>query len=139
MKYLKHIILLLSLMLALPAFAKDSDAFQALQKMTADFSNGKVSDAEKVIDIAMIGRQEIVEAMNSSLAKQKQIRISFSDTTTNNVGKEVVVIKTSWEKRSLSVPAMTAVEQKGQSLFFMQKIKKNWKLVGQSGDNLFAP
>lgn len=136
---MRYIVIFIFLILALPTWGKESESFEVLQKLVTNFSDGKISEAELLIDQSMIGRQEIIEAMNESIFKQKQIRISFHDKSTHKVGNEVVVVKTGWEKKYLVVPAMTAETQKGQTLFFIQRMKQKWKLVGQSGDNLFAP
>lgn len=136
---MRYIVIFIFLILALPTWGKESESFEVLQKLVTNFSDGKISEAELLIDQSMIGRQEIIEAMNESIIKQKQIRISFHDKSTHKVGNEVVVVKTGWEKKYLAVPAMTAETQKGQTLFFIQRMKQKWKLVGQSGDNLFAP
>lgn len=120
-----------------PTTTTQADALAALEGILAAYSEGQALRAEAMVEPAMIGRQQLIDAMRLSIAQQKQIRISLHDTQMVN-GDDVVVLRTGWDKRYLTLPDMAPMVRKGQTLFLMQLTKQGWKLAGQSGDNLFA-
>lgn len=109
----------------------------ALDKLFTAYSEEQLPSIEKMVDPVMIGYQQLMDSIKSSIAKQKQIKISLHDTQYVN-GKNLVVIRTGWEKRYLLSPALTPAKSTGQTVFMMQLIKNDWKLAAQSGDNIFA-
>ncbi len=92
-----------------------------------------------MVEPSMIGYQEFIDGFNLAKVQKKEIRIQFLNKKLTEVGDTVVVIETSWEKRFLKVPQMVEGKTNGQSLFFIHKVNNQWRVVGQSGDHLFAP
>lgn len=125
------------------AFAKglsrSAEAFAVLTALATDFAQGNTFEAQKRIDPSMIGYQEFVDGLQAAKVKQKDIRIEWIDKKINEVGDRVVVIQVGWEKRFLVLPDLSAGKENGKSMFFVQKMKSEWKIVGQSGDRLFGP
>ena len=119
--------------------SQSSSAIVALQNLLISYAQSNYGQVESLVDVTMIGRQELVEGIRTASMKEAQIKVTLENTVTHEVGKDVVVVKTDWEKKYMKLPSRTEESKRGHSLFFMQKNQKNWKLVGQSGDNLFAP
>lgn len=154
MSVLRNILAVLLLAIALPALAGEptkhaaaiappgttasADALAALQGIFAAYAEGQILRAEAMVESAMIGRQQLIDAMRLSISQQKQVRISLHDTQMV-IGRDVVVIRSGWDKRYLTLPDMAPIARKGQTIFLMQLAKDGWKLTGQSGDNLFSP
>lgn len=122
-----------------PAMAQSTDALTVLEKLIQLYSEGHHENLESLVDPSMIGRQEFIDHLKKANLQQKDIRVTLRDKTISDVGGSVVVIQTKWEKRFLKIPSRVAGVKNGQTLFFIQKMKEGWKLVGQSGDYLFAP
>lgn len=112
-------------------------AHAALDKIFTAYSEEQTPSIEKLIDPVMIGYQQLMDSIKTSVMKQKQIKISLHDTQYVD-GKNLVVIRTGWDKRYLLSPALTPTKITGQTVFMMQLIKNDWKLAAQSGDNIFA-
>jgi len=115
-----------------------ADALAALEGILAAYAEGQTLHVETKVEPAMIGYQQWIDAMRLSHAQQKQIRIALHDTQVVN-GSDTVTIRSAWDKRYLSLPELSPVLRKGQSVFLMQLTQDGWKLAAQSGDNLFAP
>lgn len=125
-----------------PAPASTSEAQQeaigALETLLSAYAEGNIAKAEGQIDPAMIGFQVLVEAMKTSVAQQKQIRVWLRDTN-SLAGDGIVVIKTGWEKRFLSGPSLTPALRSGKANFMFRKSQDGWRLIGASGNNVFGP
>lgn len=121
-----------------PVTIASADALAALEGIFAAYSDGQALRAEAMMEPAMIGHQQLIDAMRLSISRQKQVRISLHDTKMVT-GNDVVVIHTGWDKRYLALPGMDPMVRRGQTIFLMQLTKQGWKLAGQSGDNIFAP
>lgn len=120
-----------------PITTASLDAFAALEEIFTAYSEGNTLRAEAIVDSTMIGRQQLIDAMRLSISQQKQIRVSLYDVQTV-MGNDVVVIRTGWSKHYLTLPNMVPNIRKGQTIFLMQLTKEGWRVVGQSGDNIFA-
>ena len=112
-------------------------ALNALDKIFAAYSKNDISSVESLIDPEMIGRQQLLESMRTTLNSEKQIQIELRNTETIT-GKNIIVVRTGWDKRFLKVPNMAAAKVEGQTVFMMQFINNEWKLAAQSGDNIFS-
>ena len=119
--------------MSLAAFAGPADAAakKSLNNLLQAYAQGNIAEAEGLIDPVMLGYQQLVDAMRSSVSSQKQIKIHLKEAKFTTA-KDIVVIRTSWEKRYLSNVVS------GKTLFLMQLIRKEWTLSSQSGDNIFA-
>ena len=124
--------------IAPPVAAASADALAALEGILAAYSEGHVLRAEAMVEPAMIGYQQLIDMMRLSISQQKQVRISLHDTKMVS-GNDIVVIRSGWDKRYLTLPGLAPIARKGQTIFLMQLTKDGWKLAGQSGDNLFSP
>jgi hypothetical protein len=103
------------------------------------YTSGNVLECAEFIDQTMIGRQELVESLTKSKTNQKQISFYKNNFKMELLADNTAVLNISWEKYFLN---LTGSEEKriGKTIFFLQKHANNeWKLVGQTGDNIFLP
>ena len=124
--------------IALPKVGTAQAAVKEIERMLESFSAGNLAAVEKIIVPDMIGRQELIDAMRQSLDRHKQMRITLLSPQMAQAG-DVVVVQARWEKHALLMPSASAIKRQGRTDFFMKKSASGWQLVGQSGDNIFAP
>lgn len=118
--------------------AMQSDAKQMLITMLNQYAQGEISLAQQWLEEDMMGRQVIIDNMQQSHTQQKQIELKLSDTTMAQTN-DTVMIQITWEKRFLRIPTMQAQLKQGKTQFLLTSKHAIWKLVGMSGDNVFAP
>jgi hypothetical protein len=120
------------------AQAKGSEGVErALKELIAAYENADANGVEAHLDPTMIGFGVLMQKVHDSIAAQKQIRIALKDLQTT-VGPDAALVRVSWEKRFLALPAMTAVLRSGSCILVFQRDGANWRLAGITGDNLFA-
>lgn len=114
------------------------EAYGRFSLFLVDFMNGKADSCADFFDPAMIGRQELVNAVNESKINQKSIVIEEDSSRTQALGDSTAVIQLVWEKRYIK-PAGSQVTKRGETHFYIQRTGGDWRLVGMTGDNLLVP
>ncbi len=128
---------------------------------------GSVAKIEASIEPAMVGLSQLLRAIQDAQAQQQSIRIHLSDIKVNasanaKANMDTVIITGRWEKRYLAIairalppatqpqtPSTATAAQlplhslvpyliKGDVTFVFQCSKKQCKLSGMTGANLFA-
>lgn len=112
-------------------------ATDALRLLLTAFENGDSAKVEAGIEPTLVGLTALLKSIQDSHALQREIRIHLQDTKVT-VGSDNVLIYTDWEKRFLSVSKSAPGLAKGRITFVFRRAVKQWKLVGMTGDNLFA-
>ena len=103
------------------------------------YKAGNVLECAEFFDQSMIGRQELIETLNKFKINQKLLSFYEKIFKIETLGDSTVVISIDWEKYSIN---LEGIEEKriGKTIFFLQKKAGNqWKLFGQTGDNIFLP
>jgi hypothetical protein len=117
--------------------ADGQQALDVLRQLLAAYIKGQYLQSEALVEPQMIGHAQITEALRLGATRQKQMRINLSDTRTL-VSEDVVIIRTRWEKRFLSVPGLRARRSSGDSTFVMHRESGVWRLSAASGDALIS-
>lgn len=115
-----------------------SAAHQALNEMLRTYESGNTVNLQSYFDSSMIGYQKLIDGISVEANNCKQMRINLSNTKTQ-VGPDLAVIQTNWEKRCLLLPNFKPVVESGQSNFLMHKNLNGWKMTGISGANPLTP
>lgn len=118
--------------------AMQNEAKQALITMLNQYAQGKIGLAQQWLEDGMIARQVIVDNMQQSHTQQKQIELKLSDITMAQTN-DIVMIQATWEKQFLWTLTMQAQLKQGKTQFLFTRKQAVWKLVGMSGDQVFAP
>ena len=113
-------------------------ATKALDELLRAYENGDTLKIQSQFDPSMIGYQKLIDGIQQENNRCKQMRITLIDTKTQ-VGPDLAVIQTSWEKRCLQVPSFKPVLDSGQSSFLMHRNTGGWKMTGISGSNPLTP
>ena len=120
--------------------ANQADGQQALgvmNQLLSFYMEGQFQQAEALLEPQMIGYSRVMDALRETALTQKQLRITLSDTRTL-VSQDVVIIRTRWEKRFLTLPALAPTQRSGHATFVMHREAGVWRLSALSGDNLFS-
>jgi len=117
--------------------AESQQALDALQQLLSAYAAGNRARIESLVEPQMIGYSRTVEAMRESALAQKQLRVVLSDTKTL-MSEDVAIVRTHWEKRFLSLPAMTAGKKSGNCTFVMHRDSGAWRLSALSGKSPFT-
>jgi hypothetical protein len=112
-------------------------AQDVLERLMHAYQSGDPITIEPFVDPAMIGAQSLLDNIHDTQTQQKQIRI-FLKNIQIVAGTGFVVIQANWEKRYLSLPAMTPKLVTGHASFTMSHTAAGWRLIGITGDNIFA-
>lgn len=113
-------------------------ANQALNEMLRAYEAGDTAKLKTHLDSSMIGYQKLLDGISLEANNCKQMRLNLLNTKTQ-VGPDLAVIQSSWEKRCLQVPGLKPVLETGQSSFLMHKNTNGWKMTGISGSNPLTP
>ncbi len=114
-----------------------ADVEKTFNEMISYYESGQIDILRQKLDPQMIGFQNIIDGLTLESKKCKQMRLEFKDKKTS-VGPDLAVVQTSWEKRCILIPSMTATQDSGQSSLLLHKGLGKWSVSGIAGASPFA-
>jgi hypothetical protein len=114
-----------------------TQAVDALQTMLRAFENGDATVVEAAIEPTLVGLTALLKSVDESHARQRAIRVHLQDIQAT-AGRDEVLVGANWEKRYMNVASAAPGLAKGHATFVFRQRDQRWKMVGMTGDNLFA-
>lgn len=120
--------------------AAPASAQAALQAALRAYENENLKPLEALLPDRFIGRSLVIDAAQSTLNSQKQIRITLTETRVapGAPGAGTQALSAKWDKRFLKLPGLVPTAETGYLQVVMRQEARQWLLESLSADNPFT-
>lgn len=122
------------------AATNSASAQAALQAALRAYENENLKPFEALLPDRFIGRSLVMDAAQSTLNSQKQIRITLTEIrfSPSLPGTGTQALSAKWDKRFLKLPGLAPTAESGNLQVVMRQKAGQWQLDSLSADNPFV-